>query len=320
MTQFDLNLLRNLAVLLHTKSVTTAAKRMRMSQPAMSRSLAELRQIIGDPLLVRTRGGMLLTRRAEELVEPVRHWLYEADRLVCPPVIDLNTLQRRFRIVTTDYGMLSVLRPAIPAIHAVAPGVAIDIKPFNGEIVALLAAGEVDLALSSAEPDRTLVHDRHLFHEKFVCIVRHDHPLAKGAPNHAPTMNELLAWPHISVSIDDEARDPVSRALRERGLERRIVATTPYFAAAQTLLRETDMVLTLPARVARDPAVSGGLHIMPAPEELGGFDYWLTWHTRSHGDPAIQWLVELISEKSRAAAKEEAAREPHVEAFITVDE
>lgn len=296
MMQFDLNLLRNLAVLLHTKSVTTAAKRMRVSQPAMSRSLAELRQIIGDPLLVRTRGGMLLTRRAEELVEPVRHWLHEADRLIAPPVVHLPTLERRFRIVTSDYGLLSVLRPVIPTIRAAAPGVAIDIKPFRGEVVAQLSSGEADLVLTSAEPDRTMVHDRHLRSEDFVCIVRPEHALARTEENQPPSLHAILAWPHISVSGDDDAVDPVNIALRERGLTRKTVATTPYFATAQTLLRETDMVLLLPEGVGRDPAVNGGLHVMPAPSELGGFNYWLMWHTRSQGDPAMRWLIDLISE------------------------
>lgn len=299
---FDLNLLKNLAMLLHTKSVTTAARKLHMSQPAMSRSLAELRQLFGDPLLVRTRGGMLLTRRAEELMGPVQRWLHEASRLASPPVIDLSTLQRRFRIITADYGLLSVLRPVMPAIMAAAPGVSLDIQPHIGDVVTRLAAGEVDLVLSGIEPDRTLVHERHLFREQLVCLARPDHPLAARSGDAPATLAEILAWPHVSISMDDEMGDPVSVALATRGFTRRVVATTPYFAGAQTLLRETDMILTLPASVARDPGVNGGLRMIAAPPELGHFDYWLMWHTRGHGDPAIRWLIELITRQAQALA------------------
>ncbi|MCJ8157607.1 LysR family transcriptional regulator [Sphingomonas sp. LaA6.9] len=306
--RFDLNLLKNLAMLLHTRSVTSAAQKLNMSQPAMSRSLAELRQLFGDPLLVRTRGGMLLTRRAEELVGPVQQWLHEAERLVSPPRLDLSTLQRRFQIIAADYGLLSVLRPAMPAIMAAAPGVALDIRPHIGDVVARLATGEVDLVLSCAEPDRMLVHERHLIREEFVCLVRHNHPLAMQAS--APTLDDILAWPHISVSIDEQTDDPVTLALAKRGLARRVVTTAPYFAGAQMLLMETDMVLALPASIARDPAVSADLHVIAAPAELGGFDYWLMWHTRSHNDPAIQWLIDLIAQQCLPLDAEGRCDEP----------
>ncbi|RJF92951.1 LysR family transcriptional regulator [Sphingomonas cavernae] len=301
--RFDLNLLRNLAMLLHTRSVTSAAQRLNMSQPAMSRSLAELRHLLGDPLLVRTRGGMLLTRRAEELVAPVQQWLHEAQRLVRPPHIDLATLERRFQICATDYGVLSVLRTALPAIMAAAPGVSLDIRQNTGDVVARLAAGEVDLVLSCTEPDRTLVHERHLRREDFVCLVRHDHPLA--LQRGVPTLDDILAWPHVSVSVSEPTDDPVSIALARRGLARRTVATTPYFAGAQSLLNETDMVLTLPASIAQNPAVSTGLRLIPAPPEMGGFDYWLMWHTRSQSDPATHWLINIISRECAREACDE---------------
>lgn len=306
--RFDLNLLRNLAMLLHTKSVTSAAQRLNMSQPAMSRALAELRQILGDPLLVRTRGGMLLTRRAEELLGPIQHWLQEAERLVSPPRVELATLNRRFRIIAADYGVLSVLRPAMPALMATAPGVSLDIGPHIGDVVGKLATGEVDLVLSFAEPDRMLVHERHLLHEDFVCLVRGDHPLARQGAQ--PQISDILSWPHVSISVENEADDPVAIALARRGLTRHVVATTPYFAAAQTLLRETDMVLTLPASIARDPAINGGLHLIPAPPELGGFDYWLMWHTRAQGDAAIQWLIDLITRQCTLLREQRGCAEP----------
>ena len=295
MLDFDLNLLTHLAVLLETRSVTQAARRMRTSQPAMSRSLAELRRLTGDPLLVRTRGGMLLTRRAEELAGPLRSWLDAGERLVAPPRLDLASLVRRFRITASDFGLLSVIQPALPRIIAEAPGVAIDLKPPLGDINADLASGAVDLAVTGFEPDRSLVHERRLFRDTFVCVTRTGHPLAAGRQGEAPSFAELLAWPHVSVTVNGEDIDPLSRAFRARGLGRNIIATTPYFAGAWDLLTGTDAVATLPARAARAFASGRTLTSFPAPPELGGFDYWITWHNRGHGDPALRWLIDLLA-------------------------
>ena len=295
MLDIDLNLLTHLAVLLETRSVTLAARRMRISQPAMSRALAELRRLTGDPLLVRTRGGMLLTRRAEELAGPLRSWLDAGERLVAPPKLDVAALVRRFQITTSDFGLLSVIQPALPAIVAEAPGVALDLKPHLGDVVGGLASGEIDLAVTGFEPDRSLVHERRLFRDDFVCLTRAGHPLAAARHGEPPSFAELLAWPHVSVTVNGEDIDPLSRAFRARGLGRNIIATTPYFAGARDLLSGTDAVVTLPSRAARAFAVDRTLSLFPAPPELGGFDYWLTWHNRGHGDPALRWLIDLLA-------------------------
>jgi len=311
--QLDLNLLLKLRVLVQTKSVTEAARLLRTSQPAMSRSLAELRRLLGDPLLVRTRGGMILTRRAEELVEPLRAWLDDGLRLVAPQSFDPGRLARRFRMMATDYGVLSVLRPSLWAITAEAPAVAIDVKPFTGDVADRLASGEVDFAVSGLEPDRNSVHVRRLFHDSFMCLTRAGHPLALRTTGEPLGIADLLAWPHISITVDDEDVDPVGRCLRHRGLDRHIIVKTPYFAVAQELLLESDAVVTLPALAARRYARDATLATFAAPAELGEFDYWLLWHNRGHRDPALRWLMGLMARECAADAGAEC-RQPLLEA------
>ena len=137
--------------------------------------------------------------------------------------------------------------------------------------------------------------ERRLFRDDFVCLTRAGHPLAAARGGEPPSFAELLAWPHVSVTVNGEDIDPLSRAFRARGLGRNIIATTPYFAGARDLLSGTDAVVTLPSRAARAFAADRSLSLFPAPPELGGFDYWLTWHNRGHGDPALRWLIDLLA-------------------------
>lgn len=308
MIDMDLNLLNSLAALIETRSVSQAARRRRMSQPAMSRALAELRRLFDDPLLVRTRGGMLPTRRAEELAEPLRAWLDGVSRLVARPGVEPATLTRRFRVAASDHGARSVLMPSLAAIMAAAPGVAIDVKPVPADAVARLAGGEIDLLIGSAEPDRSLVHERHLFSETMLCVVRAGHPLAAMA-GRAPALEDMLAWPLVGVALSDDEPDPLIHILRAGGLEGRLIATIPYFAAALEIVARSDAAMLLPASAAREHGRDGRLCLLPAPPELGAVDHWLMWHTRGHRDPALQWLIALIAERCRADARTDCSAE-----------
>ena len=151
MHQIDLNLLAHLAVLLQTRSVTQAALRVGISQPAMSRSLARLRHLLGDPLLVRTRNGMLPTKRAEELIEPLQQWLTEAGLIVLPPGLEPRRLIRRFRIAASDHGVRTLVAPALAAIMNGARG---RDRPDSTAATRGCSPPASDLVLTSLRPDR----------------------------------------------------------------------------------------------------------------------------------------------------------------------
>ena len=283
MLDFDLNLLAHLAALVETGSVTGAARRVGISQPAMSRSLSRLRVLLGDPLLVRTRGGMILTRRAEELAVPLRAWLIQAESFVATPAFEASATDRRFRLIAGDYGLRTVVAAALPAIRAAAPGAAIDVLPPGEDDLARLASGEADLLLTDCEPDPRLVHERLVAEEPWRSLGRKGHPLAGTRP----CLATLITWPHLGVS-----GDPVARAMTAHGLERNLTGTVPYATAAADLIAGSDLLMLLPAGAAAEAAAGDPrLAAFEASDSLEPFRLWLAWHNRAHRDPGVQWLI-----------------------------
>ena len=159
----------------------------------------------------------------------------------------------------------------------------------------MLAGGEADLVLTSLRPDRHLVHDRLLLSEELVCVARSGHPLVKQAAAGRLRLDDLMQWPHVGLSAGTQRADPVSRLMAARGLERRILVTLPYFAAAASLLAATDALAILPVGVVDGGAFDPRLATARAPTELGRFEQWALWHNRAHRDPAIHWLVDLLA-------------------------
>lgn len=287
-------------MLLQTRSVTGTARRLGLSQPTVSRSLAELRHILDDPLLVRTNGGMQRTHRAEQLVAPVEQWLASTSALLHPPTFDPAALDRCFRIASTDYGVLTVIAPALAAITAAAPAVTVDIVPFSADMMQKLASGEIDLIISGLESDHAVVHSRSLFADTYSSIMRADHDLARSD---APlTLDAFLAWPHVGVVVSDLAVDGVEVRLGARSAERRVTVRLPYFHAAPALIAGSDVLMTLPTRAATRFAASYGLAVRPAPSAIDRLDYRLLWHDRSARDRATLWLADLLARHCASAA------------------
>ena len=313
MRHIDLNLLGHLAVLLQTRSVSQAALRLGISQPAMSRSLAELRELLGDPLLVRTRNGMLPTRRAEELMRPLQQWLADATSMVVPEAFDPSRLVRRFRIGAGAYGVRAVIAPALSPLLEAAPGVAIDVTADGGDARARLAAGEADLMITDTPPDPQLLHDRLLLVESFACVVRDGHPLSATAQAQPPSLEAMAAWPHIAIGTGEQASDPLARALETIGIQRSPVATLPFADAAVALVASCDAVLPLPEAAARR-AAAGGLGLFAAPAELGRFELRALWHNRNHRDPALHWLVDLLAGHCGASGSSAFPADPILQA------
>ncbi|SEJ00100.1 transcriptional regulator, LysR family [Sphingobium sp. AP50] len=281
-----------LSILLQTRSVSRAAQRLGLSQPTVSRALGQLRQLLADPLLVRSGSGMMLTRRGVELAKPLEDWLSMTTTMLAPPEFAPAMLDRSFRIAATDYGVLSVLSPALPAIGAAAAGCRIDVSAFSQDMFRRLASGELDLIIYGFEPDLSVTHARHLFHETQSLIVRPDHPLAARK---AVTLDDYFAWPHVAISVGDPDVDHVQSCLGDRAAERRVVAKLPYFYAAPDLIGSSDVILTMPSRAAQRFAHAHGFACLPAPDEVAGFDYWLLWHERSARDPATAWLIDILA-------------------------
>jgi len=300
-SHIDLNLLLILSFLLQTRSVTGTARRLGISQPAVSRSLAQLRDAFQDPLLIRTNKGMELTRRGEDLIPSVQEWLTCTNSLFASQEFDAKQLTRRFRVASTDFGVTAVLAPALASFHQLAPQAMLEIVPFSDAMHARLASGEIDLIVTGLEPDLRATYGRMLFQEPFSCLTRKGHPaLATGRQL---SLEAFLKWPHIAVLIGEESFDRVNAQLGARAADRTIIAALPYIQAAPSMLNGSDALLVLPRRAGEEMAEAYDLGLIDPPKEIASFDYWVLWHERNRRDAATMWLVELLSSHCQAAAE-----------------
>lgn len=289
----DLNfaLLQSLLALIETRSVSLAARRLGISQPAASRALQKLRVHFGDPLLLRTPGGMTPTPRAERLLAPLRRWLADGASLLNPVDEAPERMRRVFRIASTDYGVASVIAPSLSIINSVAPGVGMEVVPLSEDSPAKLRDGELDLAITGFEPDDSLLHSRMLFRDRWICVLRKGHPLLSMD---LVTPEAFLAWPQIIFTILDRAYPELSPDLPAES-ERRVLLRTPNSSVMPWLVGQSDSIAFLPSRAVSAYASGLGLCVFDPPFALKDFGYWIAWHERSRRDPAISWLCAQIS-------------------------
>lgn len=293
--EMDMNLLLVLDALLATKSVTAAAKRLRLSQSATSHALARLRALLGDALLVRGGGGLVPTVRAEQMTAGVRTAIAALREAVAPPVpFDPATARRAFTIGSADYAALVLFPTLLARIADDAPGVDIVLRSERGDGIDDLIEGTSDVALAPILPtnERPGIHARALFDERHVCIVRRDHP----ALGRRWTPESFARMRHAFIAPRGRPGGAVDDALAALGLRRRVALLLPQFLAAPFVVAQTDLVLTVPERVARTFATSLPLAIVPPPLDLPGFTMAMLWHDRLHDDAAHRWLRQYIVE------------------------
>ncbi|HUD30673.1 MAG TPA: LysR family transcriptional regulator [Novosphingobium sp.] len=287
------NLLLVLAMLLKTKSVSITAVTLGTSQPSISRSLAKLREALNDPLLVRSGAGMIRTHRGDELVGKLADWVAATSSLLVERTFDPAGVERRFRVASTDFGVMAVVLPALAALREEAPGIAIDVLPLNHATHRSLAQGDIDIAISGLEHDASQLHQLHLFTDRFVCVTGPGHPLATEPGTPVPVA-EFFRHPHLGLTVSDAELDRVAITLGSGAEGRKVVASVPYFGLAPDLLLAGDLVMVVPSRAMDGYARARELAARPAPVGIGELDYWLLWHERSHRDPASAWLRERL--------------------------
>jgi DNA-binding transcriptional LysR family regulator len=287
----DLNLLLVLEALLAERSVTRAGAAIGLSQPATSNALARLRAVLDDPVLVRVKGGMRPTPRAAALAAPLRQALATLRHALAEPAaFDPASAQATITLGLTDYGALVVLPPLLRELHARAPGIRVRVRSRAGALHEALAAGELDLAIARTAPVPPRFHHQRLFGDTLCSILRARHPLARGRLTPA----KFLRAEHVVVSFG-EGRAPVDEVLEQRGLTRRIALYVPHFAVVPHVVLATDLVATIPERLARGFASLGGMRVVRAPFEVPGFEMSLLWHDHQHDDPAQQWLRGVLA-------------------------
>jgi DNA-binding transcriptional LysR family regulator len=293
LSSFDLNLLVVFDVLLAERSVTRAAARLGLSQPAVSNALSRLRDALGDPLFVRTPQGMAPTPRALAFEGPLRLALDRvAGALAGDVTFDPGTSRRSFVLAATDYVQFVLLPPLIRRLEREAPGIVLTVQPvLQRHPWHELEAGAIDLSLSAARAVPKGLHRRWLFRDRVVCIVRRDHPRARGGL----TLDRYLSLSHVEA-LPVGAQGLADEVLATRGHVRRIAVTVPHFLVAPHVVLTTDYVFTLAARIATPIAESYPLRALPLPFEMPEIRVSAHWHERVQGDPAHRWLRQVIAE------------------------
>ena len=282
----DLSLLLTLDALLQEANVTLAAKRLGLSTPAASHALARIRERLDDPILVRAGRKMVLTPRAEEIRPHVRSLVEDAARVMSAAVpFSPRDLERTFTIFTTDHVLL-VLGPAVDRIlRDEAPDVCLRFLPSVMEDWVPLRDGVADLSVCVLGHFPDEFRTRQLFTDRFVCVVRRDHP----GVGRRLTLDQYLALDHIVVSPLGRPSH-VDAVLAERGHERRVRRTVPFFNSGLLMAAATDYVLTVSDRAARALAPMLGLRLVSPPLPLSGYSLNLLWHPRLEHEQANRWL------------------------------
>lgn len=292
----DLNLLVALDALLLERNVTQAARRVGVTQPAMSHALARLRALLDDAILVRSKSGMLPTARARSLEEPIRRALREIEEaLRTGPAFDPSTAERTFAIATSDYAELVVLPPLLERLAREAPRIDLRIHAVPENWSTSLEDGVFDLVVvPSVHETRVGIVRQKLFDEEFVCVLRKGHPAARRGLD----LKTFVELPHVLIAPRGRLGGMVDDALAARGLTRRIALTVPHFLVAPMVVASSDLVLTLAERVARTFATMVPLEIREPPIAVRGFTMYQTWHEQRRSDPAHAWLRTLVAEVS----------------------
>jgi DNA-binding transcriptional LysR family regulator len=300
MARPDLNLLVTLDVLLAEGSVARAAQRLRLSPSAMSRSLARLRDTIGDPLLVRAGRGLVPTPRALELRERAGQLVQDAEAVLRPQeALDLRRLVRTFTLRTSE-GFVETFGPGLIArVGEEARGVRLRFLQKPDRDSAPLRDGTVDLETGVVgKKTGPEIRAQGLFRDRFIGVVRKRHKLSKGKI----TPSRFADGRHICVSRSGLDRGPLDDvlddALQPLGFKREIVTMVGGFAAALALARGSDLIATVPER--HTGALRQGMYSFPLPVPTPEITVSLLWHPRLDADPAHRWLRNCVRDTCAA--------------------
>ncbi|HBF31970.1 LysR family transcriptional regulator [Rhizobium sp.] len=286
----DLNLLKALDALMETCSVTRAAERLGLTQPAVSGMLTRLRETFDDPLFIRTQRGVLPTPRAQALAAPLRQALMEIQSLLTPHVFDPAKAVMTVTIAATDYAQKAVLLPFMSALRQEASNVRVSVRPVElSNLGQQMESGNLDMALITPDMALDTMRSRMLFNETYVCIMRKAHP----ASDRPLDIDHLCALDHVLMSHDGSRfHGATDAALEKIGRSRRVVAAVPSFLVLIDLVRQSDLVAMVPSRLVADAT---DLFIQAPPIDIPGFAKILTWHERLQSDPAQKWIRETIA-------------------------
>ncbi len=302
--RLDLNLLVAFDALMAERNVSKAAEKLFISQSAMSHSLNRLRQALDDPILVRTSNGMTPTKRAEDLIVPIRKALSDIEQTVSVPQEFVpGQAEHRFVIAATDYNELILIPELVKRIRRSAPGVAVHVRqtreylPKKG-----LEAGSINIVLGFdvALETPSTIKQHALFDDVFVSVVRKGHPDVGDEL----TLEQYVTLEHALISPLGSGNGIIDHWLSRQGLTRKVVFVVPHFLSAPLIIAQTDLVLTLPYRVAEKLAALAPLKLLKTPIALPRYQLSMIWHPLYDKLPADRWLRTQVLCVSKEISKQ----------------
>lgn len=305
--RIDLHLIRVLHTVLTERSVSRAALRLGMHQPAVSSALKRLRELAGDPLLVRHGAHMAPTDAARRMVEPAAHILRAAESLFTEArQFDPRTSTTTFRVAASDYLDPSFLPRLVADVKRQAPLTRIEIHALTREsdYRAQLAQGDIDLVIGNwLQPPEDL-HLARLFSDEVVCLVSREHPAVRRGWDEA----DWLAAEHIAPTpMHPGARGIIDQILDSQGLQRNIAARCAYFSLVAEMVAGTLLVLTTGRQYCERVAAQLPVVILPCPIAMPPLLYYQLWHPRSHQSSSARWLRERTKDVAASLAPSHAA-------------
>ncbi|MFL6631216.1 MAG: LysR family transcriptional regulator [Massilia sp.] len=293
-SSIDLNLLSVFQEVYRERQISAAARRLGLTQSAVSNALARLRRTFGDELFVRTAHGMQPTPLAQQMAEPIGAAMVQvALALSQRSRFDPATSGRRFTLAMTDVGEVYFMPVLIERCRTVAPNVEIASIRANGlTLKDDMETGRVDLAIGAFEDVSEALYHRALFRQPFVSMFRKDHPLAKGKVD----LERFVAAPHLIVDAAQSPYDRINGLLEKAGVTAGARFRVPHFTAVPYIVSTSELVVTVPQKLAESAASPFGLKWIAPPLALPTLQTNVFWHRRFNHDPGIQWLRGLIAD------------------------
>jgi DNA-binding transcriptional LysR family regulator len=293
----DLNLLPVFITLMEERSVTRAAERLGITQPALSNALARLRTMMRDPLFIRERYGIQPTQMAEALAPLIAAALAQIDEAILGQQdFDPAKAERLMTIAPNSYVEFVLMPAIVTRLRQLAPGLRLRLTPFGNDLAETgIMSGTTAMALGRIvdPPDNLIV--QHLMDDRLACVVRADHPEIGARLSRA----QYERLKHVNVLPPGRMRAGLFQALERQGVRREVAVSVTHFLAVPEMIAVTDYCATLPALICRRLAHDKRLKILAPPVDLGTFPVEMAWHVRYRHDPAHRWLRALVAEVAK---------------------
>lgn len=289
----DMKLLAVFNEIYKTRSVSRAGENLGLPQTSVSLALGRLRRRFDDPLFVRTGEGMVPTPRAAALVPQLRQALELLQSATQQQAaFDPSSSTRVFRIAMTDISHLEFLPGVVSKVAKAAPNVRIDVLRITPQTPRLLEAGDADLAIGYMPELEAGFYQQKLFDEGFACVVRRQHPRIADKLTESRFQRER----HVVLTAPGTGHELVEQELRRQKAERKVVLSLPTLPGVGNLLASTDLIATVPGRVAQTLMKIARVKALPPPYRFPNFSIKQHWHERYQQDPANRWLRSLVAD------------------------